>query len=288
MTNCIVFGASNGGKNFITQQKEHHILFVVDNDKKKHGGYIEGKKIYPIEKILECEYDYIIIASMFYKSITKQLLELGIIKEKIKCAPKTLMKKEVYPFADPKTIDYSWKVLNSFVNQFNDNNVQYVLEYGTLLGFYRNSDFIPWDDDIDFSIVDEENKLDVKILTDYMINILNSIDSKVRWKYSLLYNKEDEFIGIDFSFLPNNEVKDFTVNVGFIKFKEGMAYQVMNYAPRKHYEKCEEFMLNNKIYKIPYDPIGYLEFTYGEDWRKEKKFTSFDTNTKTFFEPKFK
>ena len=71
LNNCIVFGASNGGKNFITQQNTDNILFVVDNDVHKHGEKIEGKEIYPVEKILGSEYDYIIIASMFFKSICK-------------------------------------------------------------------------------------------------------------------------------------------------------------------------------------------------------------------------
>lgn len=288
MNNCIVFGASNGGKNFITQQNTDNILFVVDNDVHKHGEKIEGKEIYPVEKILGSEYDYIIIASMFFKSISKQLVNLNVPREKIKCAPKTLMKKAMYPFADVTTKVYAWEVLDTFVAILNKNNIQYFLEYGTLLGFYRAQDFIEWDDDIDISVHIENTDINIGKVVKQIVCSLNKLREKITWEYTLLYDKEDKLIGIDFKFNENELLKEFSVNLGLITFYKEMAYQVMNYGPKKHYENCETMNINGKQYKLPYDTAGYLTFTYGDDWKIEKRFTSFDNNTKTFFEPNFK
>lgn len=288
MNNCIVFGASNGGRNFIKQQNKDNILFFIDNDRNKYGEEIEGKKIYAVEKILDSEYDYIIIASMFFKSISKQLLSLNVPKEKIKYAPKTLMKKAVYPFMDTKTKKYAWEVLDTFVDILNENDIKYFLEYGTLLGFYRSQDFIAWDDDIDISINIENTNINIMDITKQIIHSINKIKENINWTYTLLNNKEEKLVGIDFKFNENRSFKEFSINIGLITFYKDFAYQVMNYGPKKHFENYEIIQINGKKYKLPYDAEGYLEFTYGNDWHVEKKLTSFENNTKTFFEPNLK
>ena len=57
----------------------------------------------------------------------------------------------------PKAID----LLNQTINILNDFNINHFLISGTLLGYIRHNDFIPWDDDIDL-LVDNSifNKLD--------------------------------------------------------------------------------------------------------------------------------
>lgn len=84
MYNVIIFGTGRTSR--IVESglnKFVNVLCYLDNDSTKSGSTYNGKKVLNPIEAKRLEFDYIIIASQFNEPIYKQLLEIGIKKEKI-------------------------------------------------------------------------------------------------------------------------------------------------------------------------------------------------------------
>ena len=77
---AIIFGTGSSGQKVLPlAQQQYQVVAFVDNDKKRWGQTIEGLLIYSPDKILEIEYEMIIIASLpGLEPITEQLLNMGV------------------------------------------------------------------------------------------------------------------------------------------------------------------------------------------------------------------
>ena len=91
-------------------------------------------------------------------------------------------------------------ILNDVVKILNQNNINYWLDFGTLLGAYRHNGFIPWDDDIDVSALREDCDKIIPILN----NHFNNTDYYIRLKAKNFNNfqiricrKDNDKIGVD-------------------------------------------------------------------------------------------
>lgn len=64
------------------------------------------------------------------------------------------------PVASGKFRELQLHYLNNIMLPFDkfakEHNIKYWLDYGSLLGAIRHQDFIPWDDDIDISVTEED------------------------------------------------------------------------------------------------------------------------------------
>lgn len=90
-------------------------------------------------------------------------------------------------------------IFKNIIKVLNDNNIEYFINYGTLLGKCRHDDIIPWDDDIDISI----NQTEVE-----KINLIN-------WeKYGLKFIKHGYFYKI--FYLKNKKIRHFNHSWPFI------------------------------------------------------------------------
>lgn len=89
------------------------------------------------------------------------------------------------------------ELLKEFIRVCKCLNVEYWLDYGSLLGAVRHGGTVPWDDDLDVSITEK----DIKNLKDNIHNVLNEIYDFISVvdgiQYRIVYkDRKDAFVDI--------------------------------------------------------------------------------------------
>jgi len=69
------------------------------------------------------------------------------------------------------------------IDIFENNNINYMLAYGTLLGAVRHGGFIPWDDDFDLMVFDEDYDKAVSVLKKFLPKNLAVEDREIEPKF---------------------------------------------------------------------------------------------------------
>ncbi len=78
--------------------------------------------------------------------------------------------------------------LDFFVKICEENNLGYILDFGTLLGAVRHKGFIPWDDDVDLGMPREDYEKFLKIFDKYTNNGRFSLET---YKRGAFYKLKD-------------------------------------------------------------------------------------------------
>tara|TARA_R100001129_G_C5199649_1_gene213423 strand:- start:124 stop:636 length:513 start_codon:yes stop_codon:yes gene_type:complete len=139
-------------------------------------------------------------------------------------------------------------------------NIKYYLACGTALGFYRDGNFIPWDDEID-----------IEILSETFVPILKELREKF----------------ISSGFIARATYRGKTSKMPI--FKKGVKVALCSVYdngagfhcdlnqkfPSKFYENPEEFTFKERKFTMPGPIADYLSFYYG-DWQTVIK--SYDVN----------
>ena len=152
--------------------------------------------------------------------------------------------------------------------------IDYWLEGGTLLGVRRENRLLPWDNDVDLSlmVLDRKNENE-------LISALKKSGFRVRlrkYESDHDYCKKDDsrLIKIRKSYLFGL-IKGAVCLEIFIKYKVGdKAYwkigDVVKNVPYKYYAKTKKVEFNNYRYSIPELTDEYLTYRYG-DWQTPKE-----------------
>lgn len=258
----ILFGSGGGALNFLQKQTEYEILYIVDNDVSKQGKTLNGYEIKsPITlKDNPCN---IMITSMYVTDIKHQLVEeLKINESRIIYPTKQILKSESYAFEDKDTNEYATKLLIELIKHLNEANVDYFIDYGTLLGIVRDGKLIEWDEDIDFKVRDTSEKNFLELLNIFIC------------EYPSITLKSDQSSAIRLSIECSN-INPFTIDFEILKEKDE-GYVTDEYIfPHEFFIASSFYRWRDIEVKVPKLYEKYLVYIYGDDWRVPKKSFSF-------------
>jgi len=162
------------------------------------------------------------------------------------------------------------KMLHDVTTVLEKYNVKYWLDFGTLLGIVRENRILPWDDDMDISIFEE----DIEIVRTKVMPELKAM----RYRDYLRYFNDT------FGPLQKGTPRAFKVRTNrffffkghvkldiFIMYKSDKKYNWVELGelhsfPEDLLEEFDYFDFNGKKYRIPKDYDKYLTYHYG-DWR---------------------
>ncbi|MFC1523423.1 LicD family protein [Thermodesulfobacteriota bacterium] len=160
------------------------------------------------------------------------------------------------------------------------NNIPYVLEGGTLLGIVRENRLLPWDNDLDITITEDQmsNVLKIKwelTLSGCRVKIRKSIKEVPYFSVGsirMIKIKPRKFL-----FFPGRVHLDIFVK----KRVEDQYYwtvdernPVLKAAPAHFYENFDRINFDGYEYSVPKDYKEYLTYRYG-DWTQTVKNYSF-------------
>ncbi len=270
--NCVLFGAGGAGETALELLTNEgcNIIAVVDNDENKHGtklGHIDISSPTTLGK--ELEFDNVLIASGYYQSIISQLKQYGISENQIIVLPLYYLKKN--RFSDIQLNELAWDFIKAFAGITSKLGVRYWVDYGTLLGMVRDGELIPWDSDVDFSILEENKDHLFTHLNDIAEHVSDTIRAKVSFEFIKGVNCETSRV------LIHCCRGEFYLGVDiFIKCIEDEENVFLDIMDRKEYSQLKYFSSLDKLHiegvdlPIPNDVDGYLKTQYGE-WKKPNK-----------------
>ena len=169
-------------------------------------------------------------------------------------------------------LKYNMEILKDIFQVAKNNNFQLICAYGTLLGVVRDNQLLPWDDDLDFIILD-----DGKFSWDEFSNCMKANGFWIYRKY-----EQDNKI-VEISYKKKDVLCDVRIwdNYNIERDVYGDYFEVENYVYK--YRDYEEYDMTvqkmipiNKVVckrfsgvdvMIPENSNDILEKMYGQDWK---------------------
>lgn len=173
------------------------------------------------------------------------------------------------------------KDLEDIQKVFDSFGVRVLLVYGALLGFYRDGNFLPGDDDIDLAVIDP---IDIKTRKQigHMLLDLGFMPQPIAFNvFGRMEDSESGYNGDETTGIIVCE-RNFKFTIFFFKeedcAKHGIEYvctpkvgaMKLISTPKKFYEKTAQIKIKGKKYLTPFPIDAYLADTYFNNWKDKK------------------
>ncbi len=170
------------------------------------------------------------------------------------------------------------KDLETIAQVFDKFGVKFSLVYGALLGFYRDGDFLPGDDDIDLAVTDKVS-LELRKKIGWALYDLGFTPQPI--SFNVFGRMEPSEMGYNGDGETGIIVcqRNFKFTIFFFKIEEcdqhGFEYvctprlgaMKLISTPAKFYEKFGTVRIGGKKYLAPAPIEDYLAFTYFNNWK---------------------
>ncbi len=278
MKKILVFGTGGAAEKLIQNSGEiYDIVAFADNDPKKQGTLFHDRPVVGPAQIRDFPVEHVIIASMWYYDIKRQLVEQhGFPEDFIRPIPKIFASagKRYRPFEDDATRAFAGRVLQHVTAFLEDRGIPCYVDHGTLLGLVRDNGLMPWDDDLDLSVA----ATDLPRLTACVRDLVASMPDRDRigWRVELIHNSLDDAIALFLTVEdPTEKTNVFNAGLSFFTFENDLAVEAINWAPRTHYAGGEWIDTSLGRFRAPNRFRDYLALHYGE-WQTPVKDMSFN------------
>lgn len=181
------------------------------------------------------------------------------------------------------------EVLLAAKKSFEELGIDYWLTDGTLLGLYRDGDFIPWDDDIDMGV--HINSHSSSIIKAFENNGLRYIKTLGTIENGLEYTFEMNNINLDIFFFyskgdtvwyGNWSFGNFIFNSKIMK-KLGLSKPKLIKFSFPSFQ-LKKWNFRDHDFLIPENPEQYLSLKYGESWATPTKEWNWASSPKNIVE----
>lgn len=256
----IIFGAGGQGRGFIRKQGvAPEDAQLTDNNKELWGTEVEGLLVVPPQQLRLSAADRVIITSSFAAEIHSQVTAAGVDKFRIFIPVKSLVTPKEALSDGIRAL--ALQILSEVFQEVLDQEIPVFLDYGTLLGVWRDGAIPAHDGDVDLTVLTEPGETEAaSTVARFFLRALRAEGCD-----AILTSDKDGNQSIVFTFRDSSCV----VDINLLQCREGLVLWAESGATELVAQG--DLLPLNEIHDpfralVPNNTEAYLCALYGDDW----------------------